>query len=151
MATIEPRGQVPELYEKLLSFVGNQERIEEIKNGYPKVEIRKREQRQCRISFCKDISKEWIITTLSNRIADEEKRRFIELQKVCKDEIDKEIYSYFLYFSGILFLFTEEEYKDGLCGLSEFFSKDQNGESKIQKTQDSDITLLFSFMTTFID
>jgi hypothetical protein len=139
-------------YEKLLSFVGAQDQIQKLENSYPESGLRKQDQDRV-IRFSKDISTEWVVKTLSdNRIATEEKKRFIELaneekmkfielKEVCQDERDVEIYFYFLYFSGILFLFTEKEFKDGLYGLRKFF----------EEKRKSNRSLLFKFMTTYID
>jgi tetratricopeptide (TPR) repeat protein len=152
MAIQESQSQAPKetLYEKLLSFVGARDKIEQIIN-YPDGEFRK--QRQERISFCKVISREWIISTLSNKgianggkatsidLTNEEKMRFIDLRKACQDEYDIEIYFYFTYFSGILFLFTKKEFKYGLYGLRKFFEDKAEGNR----------SLLFSFIIAYID
>jgi tetratricopeptide (TPR) repeat protein len=153
MAAQEMQGQVPKetLYEKLVSLVGSQYKVEQIRNLYPDSEFRK--QRQGRISFCKVVSREWIISILSNYgianggkarfidLTNEEKIRFVELRRLCLDEQDIEIYFYFIYFSGLLFLFTEKEFKHGLYGLRKFF------EDKVKGNR----SLLFRFITAYID
>jgi hypothetical protein len=75
MTSTEPLADIPEtFYEKLLSFAGEQDRMEEIKNHYSETQICKADQ-EC-ISFCKELSKKWIIRTLpsllDNKTANEE-------------------------------------------------------------------------------
>lgn len=148
MTTTEPQAEIPEtFYGKLLSFVDEHDLMGEIKNHYSEIQVCKADQ-EC-ISFCKELSKKWIIRTLpsllDNKTAIEEKIRFLNLRKDCSTECDIQIYSYFLYFCGILFLLTKEEDKAHRDALRMFF------ESKIQSTKDSNRRLLFRFLTAYID
>jgi tetratricopeptide (TPR) repeat protein len=148
MTTTERQAEIPEtFYGKLLSFVDEQDELKEIRNHYSEIEVCKADQ-EC-INFCKELSKKWIIRTLSSLVdiktANEEKIRFLNLRKDCSTECDIQIYSYFLYFCGILFLLTKEEDKAHRDTLRMFF------ESKIQSTEDSNRRLLFRFLTAYID
>jgi hypothetical protein len=150
MTRVEPQGQIPEtFYEKLLSFAVNQGQMEKIRSSYSEVQVRKN-NKKC-INFCKELSREWIVETLNSPSVDktekEEKRRLVNLEKVCRNESDAEIYSYLLYFCGISFLLKgkEKEDKEYRDALREFF------ESQIQRTEDSNRMLLFRFLITYID
>jgi hypothetical protein len=130
----------------LLSFAVNQGQMEKIRSSYSEVQVRKN-NKKC-INFCKELSREWIVETLNSPSVDktekEEKRRLVNLEKVCRNESDAEIYSYLLYFCGISFLLKgkEKEDKEYRDALREFF------ESQIQRTEDSNRMLLFRFLIT---
>jgi hypothetical protein len=136
-----------------LSFVCAQDQIEIIKNCYSETRICNNNQ-DC-ISFCKDIAREWIIETqhlLDDRIQSKENQWLLKSQdnirkenirsllNYCCTDCDAQIYSYFLYFCGILSPITKEEedkfYRDA---LRKFF------EQKIRDAKDGNRRLLFSF------
>ena len=67
MTSTERQAEIPEtFYGKLLSFVDEQDKLEEIRNHYSEIEVCKADQ-EC-INFCKELSKKWIIRTLSSLV-----------------------------------------------------------------------------------
>jgi tetratricopeptide (TPR) repeat protein len=143
-------------YEKLLSCALNPDQMENIRKSYPEIRVREK-QEEC-IKFCKEVSREWILRThlhsddgTSNedktKILNEAKDRIIALRNDCResDEYDAQIYSYFLYFCGILFHLSKKEDEEDRNELRKFLNL------RIQHTTNSNRRLLLRFLTTYID
>lgn len=140
MTSIKPPVENPEtFYEKLLSFVYEQDKdqMEKIRNNYPAIQVCKDDQNyQNCIGFCIKVSKAWIkrtppslpdnktMTRPNMEKINEDKIRILDLQKYCITEYDTQIFSYFLWFCGILFLLSEtkdkghrQKLREHICSL----------------------------------
>jgi len=143
-------------YEKLLSCALDLDEIDNIRKRYPEIKVREK-QKEC-IKFCREISTKWILRTHLHRddgtsnevrikIENEAKLKILALRYNCKkfDEYDAQIYSYFLYFCGILFHLSKEEDKKDRNELKVFLN------SQEQHTTNSNRRLLFRFLIVYID
>jgi tetratricopeptide (TPR) repeat protein len=147
MTSMESRAQACEtIFGKLLSLTDNLHQTEESKTNYWETQVCNDDQ-EC-IRFCKYVSMKWIIKTLSDhKSKNEEITRVLELREDCRTDCDAQIYAYFLYFCGILFLLQgrkkeDNEHRDQ---LREFF------KSQGQHRTDSNVRLLFRFLSAYID
>lgn len=150
-------------------YPGNDE--ESLKRRYSEADIY-RENEKC-VEFCEDLSKRWIMKTLSDldqKETSHEKiiKSVLDIQpdsgRVSQEYDETLIYSYFLYFSGILPIIgkeiiaptngkkgkAEEELKSqlnkNLNDLKELFKNKKDPE----KTKDHDEALFYNFLEIYI-
>ncbi|MDF2738549.1 MAG: Anaphase-promoting complex, cyclosome, subunit 3, partial [Nitrososphaeraceae archaeon] len=150
-------------FQALISCIDSEEYHNELKNDYPEDEILSDYDNKKYMELSKKMSKQWILELLrhSNNIDSNKfknkKNYILELQdyfnsqfsKISNSEINYrreseiEIYGYFLYLSGILYLIKDEI--EQLENLKRFFEK------QIQNVEDSNLQLFLKFLKIYTD